>query len=212
MVADAMRFHEELDGAGAPPEASWDLHLLVGFRQSTATTARLVDGRVEPVNTIEQVDEGGDATVPRLAATPKWLRPNSPGIATVAEQHGSLPSNQSLLDILEGIATASPVIHMGPTELELSVSVADFVLVGELLEVQAVVANGARVGLQARVFDERDRCVGTARLLGSSAGYRAALGPFPAGAYRVVVAGIGAAATRVAPVTALTLVWEGGDA
>ena len=34
----------------------------------------------------------------------------------------------------------------------------------------------------------------------------------PAGAYRVVVAGIGAAATRVAPVTALTLVWDGGDA
>ena len=212
MVADAMRFHEELDGAGAPPEGGWDLHLLVGFRQSTATTARLVDGRVEPVSTIEMVDESGDATVPRLAATPKWLRPNSPGIATVAELHGSLPSNQNVIDILEGILTASPVIHMGPTELELSVSVEDFVLAGEPLEVQAVVANGARVGLQASVFDERDRRVSTARLQGSSAGYRAELGPFPAGAYRVVVAGIGAAAARVAPVTALTLVWDGGEA
>ena len=158
------------------------------------------------------VDEGGDATVPRLAATPKWLRPNSPGITTVAERHGSLPSNQSVLDILEGILTASPVIHMGPTELELSVSVEDCVLAGEPLEVRAVVANGARVGLQASVFDERDRRVSTARLQGSSAGYRAELGPFPAGAYRVVVAGIGAAASRVAPVTALTLVWDGGDA
>ena len=166
---------------------------------------------MEPVHTIERVDEGGDATVPRLAATPKWLRPTSPSIATVAERHGSLPSNQSVLDILEGIVTASPVIHMGPTELELSVSVEECVLAGEPLEVWAVVANGARVGLQASIFDECDRRVGTARLQGSSAGYRVALGPFPAGVYRVVVAGIGAAAARVAPVTALTLVWDGGD-
>ena len=85
-------------------------------------------------------------------------------------------------------------------------------LAGEPLEVQAMVANGARIGLQASVFDERNRRVSTARLQGSSAGYRAELGPFPAGSYRVVVAGIGAAATRVAPVTALTLVWDGGDA
>jgi pimeloyl-ACP methyl ester carboxylesterase len=212
MVADGMRFHEDLDAAGAPPEGSWDLHLLVGFRQSTATTARLIDGRVEPVTTIEGVDESGDATVPRLAATPQWLRPNSPSIVTVADRHGSLQSNQSVFDVLEGILTTSPVIHMGPTELELSVAVEELVLAGEPLEVWAVVTNGARVGLQASVFDERDRRVSTARLQGSSAGYRADLGPFPAGAYRVVVEGIGSAAARVAPVTALTLVWEGGDA
>ena len=71
--------------------------------------------------------------------------------------------------------------------------------------------DGARSGRE-RVFDERDQRVSMARLQGSSAGYRAELGPFPAGAYRVVVAGIGAAAARVAPVTALTLVWDGGDA
>jgi len=171
IVADGMRFHEELDGAGAPPEAGWDLHTIVGFRQPSVTTARLVDGRVEPVSTIEMVDEGGDATVPRLAATPKWLRPDSPGIATVAERHGSLPSNQSVIDILEGILTASPVVRMGPTELELSITVEEFVLAGEPLEVWAVVANGARVGLQASVFDERDRRVSTARLQGSSADY-----------------------------------------
>ena len=85
-------------------------------------------------------------------------------------------------------------------------------LAGEPLEVWAVVAHGARVGLQASVFDERNRRISTARLQGSSADYRAELGPFPAGAYRVVVAGIGAAAARVTPVTALTLVWDGGDA
>ena len=84
-------------------------------------------------------------------------------------------------------------------------------LAGEPLEVQAVVANGARVGLQASVFYERGRRISTAPLQGSSSGYRAEMGPFPAGAYRVVVAGIGAAASRVAPVTALTLVWDGGE-
>ena len=85
-------------------------------------------------------------------------------------------------------------------------------LAGEPLEVQAVVAMGARVGLQASVFDERDRRVSTARLQGSSAGYRAELGPFPAGRVSGRCGRIGAAATRVAPVTALTLVWDGGEA
>lgn len=212
MVADAMRFHEELDAGGAPPASGWDVHPLLGFRQATATTARLVDGHLEPLTTIAQVEEGGDATVPRLAATPKWLRPNSPSIVTVAERHGALQSNPNVLDVLEGILTARPVVHMGAAELELSVMVEELVMAGEALAVQAVAAHGARIGLQARVFDEHNRLVCMAPLQGSSAGYWAELGPLPAGAYQVVVEGIGAAAARVAPVTALTLVWDGGEA
>ena len=53
---------------------------------------------------------------------------------------------------------------MGPTSLELSVSVEDFVLAGEPLEVRAVVANGGEGRAAASVFDERDRRVSTARL------------------------------------------------
>jgi hypothetical protein len=166
MVADGMQFHEELNNAGPQPEGSLDLHALVGFRQSTVTTARLVDDRIEPLLTIAAHDEGGDATVPRLAATPKWLRPDSPSIVTVADRHGSLHSNQSVFDELEGILTANPVIHMGPTELELSVSVEELLLTGEPIEVSAVVANRARVGLQASAFDEDGRRVGLAQLQG----------------------------------------------
>lgn len=208
LVADGMRFHEELDEAAARGDAGYDLHPIVGFRQPTWTTARLSGGLLEPAYTIQEEDEGGDATVPRLAAAPKGLRPDSPAIRWIADQHGALQSNQAALDELEGVLTAKPVVHRAPTGITLGVQLDDVVLAGEPVPVEATVSGGERVGLQARVFDEQPQPVAAATLRPSGERYRGWLGPFPAGAYRVVVGGVGATAARVEPVTSAVLVWD----
>ena len=132
MVADAMRFHDELDrAAAARTPGAYDVHPIVGFRQPTATTARVAGDRIEPVATIAGDDEGGDATVPRLSATPSGMRPNAPGIHWVADQHGALQSNQGVLDQIEGVLTASPVIRRAEPGVELGVEVDELVAAGE---------------------------------------------------------------------------------
>jgi pimeloyl-ACP methyl ester carboxylesterase len=211
LVADGMRFHQELDeAAAARGEAGYDVHPIVGFRQPTRTTARLSGGRLEPAYTIEQEDEGGDATVPRLSAAPKGLRPDSPAIRWIADQHGALQSNQATLDELEGVLTAKPVVHRAPVGITLGVRLENVALAGELTPIETRVSGGERVALQARVFDEATttRPMATVRLRPSGQDHRALLGPFPPGAYRVVVGGVGATAARVEPVTSAVLVWH----
>ena len=86
------------------------------------TTATIVDDSVKAIETINGNDEAGDATVPRLAATPNSLRPNSPVIRWIPDQHGSLQSNQALLDEIEGVLTSQPVIHRASFAVPASVS------------------------------------------------------------------------------------------
>jgi len=83
LAQDGMRFHEELDAAAL--SNTYDVHPIVGTQQPTLTTARIVGGVLEVSGLIEDVDRGGDATVPRLAATPKacaWAVPASTGLPT----------------------------------------------------------------------------------------------------------------------------------
>jgi pimeloyl-ACP methyl ester carboxylesterase len=208
MVTDAMGFHDELDQAAVPTGTGFDIHPIVGTRQATFTTARISGNSVEPIETIGGVDEGGDATVPRLAAIPKGTRPDSPVIHFIADQHGALQSNQAVLDEIEGILTAKPVIHRATAGLELGVRTEPLVLAGEKIQVEATMASGERVALQAQVMDERGKKVATAPLRGAKGVHRATIGSLPPGAYRIVVRGVGAVATAVAPVTSAVLVWS----
>ncbi len=209
MVADGMRFHQQLDDAADKRgPGGYDLHPIVGFRQPTRTTARLREGRLEAVDTIEAVDEGGDATVPRLSAVPKELRLDSPAVRWVADQHGALQRNPAVLDELEGALTARPVVHRAPVGVQLGVRVDEVVLAGEPVGVEATVSGDERVALQAVVLDEQARPVTVARLRRSSDGYNGRLGPFPPAAYQVAVGGVGATAVRIGAVTSAVLVWE----
>ena len=76
MVADAMRFHTDLQQAEARrPQSLAATHAIVGTTQATATTARLTDGRIELLDTYQDRDLYGDATVPIVAAcrpTSRW--------------------------------------------------------------------------------------------------------------------------------------------
>ncbi len=209
MVSDAMQFHDEMDQAALLNTThAYDIHPIVGFRQRTYTTARIIDESIEPIETIGGNDEGGDATVPRLSAIPKkMVRPDSPIIRWIADQHSSLQSNQAALDEIEGVLTAKPVVYRAAPEYELSLHTEPIVLAGERIEVEVTVAGGERIALQARVIDERGTEVTTASLRPSGGIHRASIESLAAGAYRVVVGGVGSKTALVAPVTSTVLVW-----
>lgn len=212
MVTDAMRFHDELDqAAAATPAGVYDIHPIVGIRQRTFTAARLVGSSVEPVETIGDDDEGGDATVPRLSAIPKNERPDSPAIRFVADQHGSLQHNEAVIDELEGILTARPTIYRAAPRLELGVRAEPLVLAHEKVAIEATVSGEERLALEVRILDERGGVVRTTTLRPSKGIHRAELEPLPPGGYRAVVGGVGSIAAKVAPVTCTVLVWcQGG--
>jgi pimeloyl-ACP methyl ester carboxylesterase len=208
MVEDGMRFHQQLDDPANPSwGAAFDLHPVQGQKQQTATTARLVDGRVVPSSMIEGRDEAGDATVPALSAMPEAVLPTSPLIRHVTERHGALQRNRSVFDEIEGILTASKVRHRAPTGLPVDVRVAEVFDAGEAIAVEAVFRDGRAAPLEAWLVDEPGRKVGPKRLVPSGEGHRAAFDPPPPGGYEIRVGGYGSARAKVTPVTAPVLVW-----
>jgi pimeloyl-ACP methyl ester carboxylesterase len=208
MVADAMAFHTELDDAANPAwPAAFDLHPVLGQKQRTATTARLAGDEVVPIPTIEGVTEGGDATVPALSATPRALRPSDPSVVYITERHGSLQSNRSVLDQVEGILTAREIIHRAPTEIDVDLRVDDVIEAAEPLVVEAVLPGGEAVPLEAQLVDEHGVVADRQRLARAGDGFRAVFDPPSAGAFEIQLRGYGSARASVTPVTAPVVVW-----
>lgn len=209
MVCDAMRFHTELNDPDNPSwSAGFDLHPIQGQMQQTATTARLVNGKVVAIPTIEAVDEGGDATVPALSAMPEAVRADSPIIRHVTERHGALQSNRSVFDEIEGILCASKVTHRAPTETSVDVRVDEVFEAGEAPVVKAVFPAGQSLEpLEAILFDESGHEVDRERMTGKAGVFRATFGPPSPGGYEVIVRGYETARGSVAPVTAPLFVW-----
>jgi len=209
MASDAMHFHDEMDKAALDNTThSYDIHPIVGFRQTTYTTARIVNDSIEPIETINDEDTGGDATVPRLSGFPKEVPPDNAVIRWIADQHNSLQSNKAVLDELEGVLTSSKVLYRGG-DYDLSVHVEPLVLAGEEVVVQASLASGESAALQVRVFDERGIEVSAVSPSEFPQSGRLSLGALPPGAYIVVVSGGGnVMRALVAPVTSTVLVWR----
>jgi pimeloyl-ACP methyl ester carboxylesterase len=202
MIDDAMRFHAELDGAQGD---GYDLHPIVGFRQPTKTTARIDSGRVMPMDTIASHDEGGDGTVPRLAATPARFRPDHPTIRAAAERHGALQSNSSVLDELEFVLGARSEPYRVGGQSELSVTVEELIMRGEPLVLSATPSDGSRTRLRATVNNEGGHEVASALL---EPARHVTIDPLPPGGYTITVGAVGTAVTRIAPVTCPILVWD----
>jgi len=213
LVADGMRFHEEVDASYMP---GYPRVPVVGIGQPTPTSVEL-DGNGVVIHTaFDGVDRGGDGTVPRLAARPKAMLETDPVIRGVGEGHGLLAAHKSVTDQLDLVVSAQNVVYRAgsPSKKDvIGVSVPDLHEVGEAIEVS--VASPSRRTLEVLAIDESGSEAGWAgvryggatdddgRPLGS-----ATLGGVGPGGYTIVVRapddprGI----SSVAPVRSTTLV------
>jgi len=204
LVADAVAFHAALDAA---PASAYDLHPIVGTRQPTPTTARLVGERIETSEAIEGAREGGDGTVPRLSAAPKALNPDDPRLRYAPDQHLGLHSHQAVLDELEGVLTARPVIHRGLAGPQIGVRTEPVLLLGDPLVVWADEAASEPLGLMAELLDEGGRLVERRKMRVEGSGQGCLFQPPRAGAWQVRVgAAGGSAGAMTTPVSAVSLV------
>lgn len=175
MLADAAAFHAALDEA-----PSYKLHKVVGIRQPTVTTASLlIDGTVEVHEDIDGENNGGDSTVPRLAAVPFGARTTD--IVEVAAQHGELQSMRALLDLADGILTREEIIWQGSPADAFGVRMAETWSAGMALHLQVTELHDRRLWVKVQnetgtVVQDRIRVMpdGTASLSPlAEGGYRA---------------------------------------
>ncbi|MFD4676128.1 esterase/lipase family protein [Lentzea sp. NPDC058450] len=178
MLTDARDFHASL---ALPNRAEYVLHKVVGTRQPTSTTARIDGERVVVSERIDDRDQGGDGTVPRLAAEPEAGR--GVEVHEVAEQHGELQNTRSALDLVDGIITREELIWQDVPAEAFGVSMAEIWSPRETPELLVPDVGGRR--LRVVVLDEQGDQVGAPAFVDS--GGRAELAALPPGGYRARV-------------------------
>ena len=137
MVADAMRFHEELR-AGAAAHAARTRRTRSSPARSRPTRRR--GSRAAPSRrcarsgpTTASEDQKGDGTVPRLSAAPYGVASNSPTLRYVMDKHGALPKNEPALVELGGVLTGTSSIPRGGVPIPIGVVADDVLVAGETL-------------------------------------------------------------------------------
>jgi pimeloyl-ACP methyl ester carboxylesterase len=207
MVNDGMRFHNDLDDAAEPAPAGLALDAICGIRQQTLTTGWFDSTGLAGSPLFQGEDQGGDGTVPRLAAYPKsWDRDRSK--MWFADGHGALQSNPAVLDQVYGSLTDTDVTVRGGEIGDVGITVDEVVDAGSSFPVG--VTGGARFDLWLMVLDETGRSAATVPLRRTSTGQRVVtIDGLAPGAYRLQV-------TRARPgvrgnedaVTAVVLAWD----
>jgi len=215
MVRDARRFHDQLDEARRTCADAYALHPIVGFRQPTWTTGRLAEGRIERLRTIRSpqpdgtslaMDEGGDATVPRLSAAPRDIPPDSPILKYAATNHVGLVHSQAVFDELEGILTARPAIQRAE-EAPLAVEMEEVLDPEEPLAVRAALPEGQNHALEAVIRNQHGAILDIVRLRGTAQAQTASI-PLPQpGVFQVTIRGAGASGRSVQAITTSVLSW-----
>ncbi|TFV72519.1 hypothetical protein E4P39_16345 [Blastococcus sp. CT_GayMR19] len=209
MVADAMHFHTELQGAETARPASLEAtHMIVGARQPTWTTISLQNGRAVPLDTIDGRNEYGDATVPLPGGIGHGLTQTSNRIRRIVDQHGNLHRNPAALDELEEILTGNDIRYRpGEGEVPIRVAAPDLSLAGQPVTVIVDLDDDARHALAVTVTDEDGRTLDTLRPRIRNSRAEATFDDLPPGAYTVTVAGI-TPASPVTPVNTIVLVTD----
>ena len=206
MVADAMRFHTDLQQAEAKrPQSLASTHAIVGTTQATATTARLAGGRIELLDTYQDHNLYGDATVPIVGACRADVLMDSNTLRRVPDKHGSLQRNAAALDELEGILTASSIIVKAAKPVALRVDAPEFALANEPIAVQVTPTERTRQAIHLTVTSETGTPVETRRLRPS--GGTITIDGLAPGAYSIDVTGPDPA-SPFAPVSSDILIWE----
>jgi pimeloyl-ACP methyl ester carboxylesterase len=204
LVADGARFLQQLNTAHDRVHG-YEVHPLVGFRHPTATTVRLSLAGAEMIRTIEDADEKGDGTVPRLSAAPKGTLTKNPAAVHYTEDtHTALPGNKAAIDQIDGIMTTRPVEHLA-AEIGIGITADDIVLAGETIVVRAETED-PHIPVHARLTDAATGIViGMDRMLHENGRLAIGFADVPPGAYQVTV-GWGLPSQLRDPVTTATLV------
>ena len=204
-IADAFAFHEEIRHAveahredALYRREGYRVYPIVGHRQPTNQSARIIDGRVHPRPDIRGVDYGGDGTVPRPSALPREAEDAAAGMFA-ATKHAALQNADAVLAHLSGVITGL-YLPLGDFRAprtpaaQLSLSVADLYRAGGPVVVRAR-SSAPGVALGAVFLDvESGREVARGPMAVDADGWQLASLPAPApGAYRVTVSGDGAA-------------------
>jgi hypothetical protein len=186
MTTDAMAFHRELEDAARGTADVVDAHPLLARTQPTATTARLVDGRVRPLLTLGAEDQRGDGTVPRLSAAPYGVASDDPILRYVMDKHGHLPASEVVQVELEGVLTGSAAIPRRDEPFRVGVLAEDVLLTGEPLEVTATAESG--LALEVLLVAADGVGAEPRELLDDGEGlYRTTFEPLPPGGYELRV-------------------------
>jgi len=206
MVADAMRFHADLrDAEAGRPQSLTATHTIVGTTQPTATTARLADGRIELLDTYQDQDLAGDATVPIVAACRADVPMDSNTLRRVPDKHGNLHRNAAALDEVEGILTARSIIIKAAKPVALRVHAPEFGLAGQPIMIHVAPAEPTRHAIQLTVTSETGTLVEARRIRPSGGPVR--IDGLVGGAYTIDVDGMDPA-SPFAPVSSDILIWE----
>jgi hypothetical protein len=201
-----MTFHTQIDTARLTRKDLYELHPIGGYEQPTATTARIDGTRAICLTTIKDKNENGDATVPRLSFTPPDVKPSSAISHYAADNHAGLVHNQAVFDQIEGILTATDIVHRA-RPLHLAVEVPEILDPGEALTVRARVVKGD-APIEVVITDETGKPTGPPeRLLPDTNGLQATPELPGPGVYQVTIRGAGAAGVAISPITTIVLAW-----
>lgn len=207
MVADAMSFHDSLARAEDDrPESLDSTHIIVGFRQPTPTTITVSNGIAIASDTYLGEDHGGDGTVPEAGSLRRGLRADSNLLTLVPDAHGHLQSNRHVLDHVEGILSATAIRYRGDADGQLRVSVPEYALEGEPVQVTAGFENGNPQALTVTFHTEEGRLALSQQPRMADALFSVRAATLQPGGYRVTVAA-SAPGASVNPVTNYLIVW-----
>jgi len=214
-VRAGAEFHRELNEATPFPSLP-----VVGIGQPTPTTARIVDDGIEPLNTIDEEDLMGDGTVPRLAAKPLRMSERDSAIRGVADGHGLLPGNRSVLDQLDFQLTVSDVVYRAVARSSeaslghsLGITAPDLHEAGEPVRIAVLSAERRVIRVVAMNEANEKTASGLARFDDSADGGgrfadEVVLDNLPKGGYVIVAEAPGdPAGIEIPPVRTTTLIW-----
>jgi len=203
MIADGLRFHEQLDEAHVGT-TRYRSHPIVGINQPTFATVRLDNGGAVLLRTIDGDDEKGDGTVPRFAARPTAVAGTSPSLHYITDTHTALPANQAVIDQIDGILTATDVERRAPA-VALGISIDDVTITGTPVDVAAE-ASDSSVLAEARLV-RTGHTISSLRMRTDGDGmYRASFADIAPGGYVIAVGRLHPSGRLVDTVAGATLV------
>jgi pimeloyl-ACP methyl ester carboxylesterase len=187
-VEKALEFHAGIsDAVGVHPR--YQTFAIKGIDQPTAQSARLRDGKVEPLRHYKGTDYAGDGTVPRPSShPPEW--PSDDASAFAPQKHAMLQSTDSILAQLSGILEAGRLSRFMAGGLRIGVDLPDVAQPGVPVSIEATSLDGdPSLPLHVVCEGEDGQVFGSPKLMHATGDgrYRATIDGLPAGGWRITV-------------------------